>query len=109
PEGRHLRRARRRAGQREVLLQDWAELRELLALPRTDRPPGGGAGGVGGAEEKVVHVYSSVWRQSEGDDPFGLPLNGIETYSFSASRSLIFWRMISWPLTLSQFSSPSHR
>ena len=43
PQGRHLRRARRRPGQRGVLLQDRAQLRELLALPRADRAAGRGA------------------------------------------------------------------
>ena len=41
---RHLRRARRRPGVGQVLPQDRAELRELLAVPRADRPAGGGAG-----------------------------------------------------------------
>ena len=47
PEDRHLRRARRRPGQRQVLPQDRAELRELQPVPRADRPAGGGAGGAG--------------------------------------------------------------
>ena len=47
-EDRHLRRARRRPGQREVLPPHRAELCELLAVPRADRPDGGGAGGAGG-------------------------------------------------------------
>ena len=42
PQDRHLRRARRRTGQRQVLPQDRPELRELLAVPRADRPAGGG-------------------------------------------------------------------
>ena len=45
PEGRHLRRAGRRSGLGRVLLQDGAELRQLLALPRAHRPPGGGPRG----------------------------------------------------------------
>ena len=44
-EGRHLRRAGRRSGFGRVLLQDGAELRQLLALPRAHRPPGGGPRG----------------------------------------------------------------
>ncbi len=44
PEGRHLRRARRRPGQRGLLPQDRDGLRELLAVPRADRPAGRGAG-----------------------------------------------------------------
>ncbi len=44
-EGRHLRRAGRRSGLRRVLFQDGAELRQLFALPRADRPPGGGPRG----------------------------------------------------------------
>ena len=47
PEDRHLRRARRRPGLRQVLPQDRAELRELQPVPRADRPAGGGAGGAG--------------------------------------------------------------
>ena len=45
PEGRHLRRAGRRSGFGRVLFQDGAELRQLLALPRAHRPPGGGPRG----------------------------------------------------------------
>ena len=45
PEGRHLRRARRRPGYGEVLPQDRAELRELQPVPGADCPAGGGAGG----------------------------------------------------------------
>ena len=43
PEGRHLRRARRRPGQRGVLPPGGHELRDLLAVPRADRAAGGGA------------------------------------------------------------------
>ena len=47
PEGRHLRRTRRRSGQRQVLPQGRHGLRELLAVPGADRAAGGGAGGAG--------------------------------------------------------------
>ena len=43
PEGRHLRRARRRPGQRGVLPQYRDGLRELLAVPGAHRPPRGRA------------------------------------------------------------------
>ena len=38
-QARHLRRTRRRSGQREVLPQARPELRELLPVPRAGRPP----------------------------------------------------------------------
>ena len=44
-QARHLRRAWRRAVERGVLPHHRAELRELLAVPRAHRPPGGGPGG----------------------------------------------------------------
>ena len=50
-EDRHLRRARRRPGQRRVLLQDRLELRKLQPVPRADRPVGRGPGGDQGEEE----------------------------------------------------------
>ena len=43
----HLRRARRRPGQRDVLPRDRPELRQLLAIPRADRPAGRGPSGRG--------------------------------------------------------------
>jgi pyruvate,orthophosphate dikinase len=42
---RHLRRAWRRRRKREVLPQRRHELRERLALPRANRPPGSGSSG----------------------------------------------------------------
>jgi hypothetical protein len=42
PQGRHLRRARRRPELGRVLPPHRHELRELLALPRADRTPGRG-------------------------------------------------------------------
>ena len=42
----HLRRTRRRPVLHRLLRKDRAGLRLLLALPRADRAPGGGAGGV---------------------------------------------------------------
>jgi pyruvate,orthophosphate dikinase len=44
-EARRLRRARRRPGVGRVLPSHRARLRQLLAVPGADRPPGGGAGG----------------------------------------------------------------
>ena len=44
PQGRHLRRARRRAELGRVLPQGRHELRQLQPLPRADRPPRGGPG-----------------------------------------------------------------
>ena len=44
PRSRHLRRARRRAELGDVLLQGGHGLRFVLAVPRADRPSGGGAG-----------------------------------------------------------------
>ena len=38
-QARHLRRTRRRSGQREVLPPPRPELRELLPVPRAGRPP----------------------------------------------------------------------
>ena len=51
PEDRDLRRAGRRPGLGRVLLQERAELRELLPVPRADRPVGGGPGHGEGREE----------------------------------------------------------
>ena len=45
PQARHLRRARRRPGLDRLLPHGRARLRVLLAVPRADRPRGGGAGG----------------------------------------------------------------
>ncbi len=45
PEGRHLRRARRRSGIDRLLPRDGARLRVLLGLPRAGGAAGGGAGG----------------------------------------------------------------
>ena len=45
PQARHLRRARRRPGLDRLLPARRARLRELLALPRADRPRGGRPGG----------------------------------------------------------------
>ena len=50
---RHLRRARRRPVLRGVLPRDRPELCLLLALPRADRPPRGGAGGHQGKEREI--------------------------------------------------------
>ena len=47
-EDRHLRRARRRPGVDPLLREGRARLRQLLAVPRAGRAPGGGAGGAGG-------------------------------------------------------------
>ena len=44
-QARHLRRARRRSRVDPLLPADRARLRVVLALPRADRPAGGGAGG----------------------------------------------------------------
>ncbi len=54
----HLRRTRRRSGLREVLPQLGADLRELLAVPRSRRPSGRRASrdrGKSRAEEKIEH------------------------------------------------------
>ena len=51
PQGRHLRRTRRRPGVDRLLPQGRPGLRELLAVPRADRPAGGRAGG---AQERQV-------------------------------------------------------
>ena len=48
PEGRDLRRARRRSRERRLLPQGGHGLRLLLAVPRPDRPPGRRAGRAGG-------------------------------------------------------------
>ena len=45
PQARHLRRAWRRPGLDRLLRGGRPRLRQRLALPRADRPPGGGAGG----------------------------------------------------------------
>ncbi len=57
-EDRHLRRAWRRCGEREVLPQGGHELRERVAVPRADCAAGGGAGGDGG-EEKEAEIGRS--------------------------------------------------
>src|SRR5262249_21122935 len=59
PQDRHLRRTRRRPGQRQILPQDRAELRELLAVPRADCKTRGSAGGTG----EVIHRRQ--WRTFE--------------------------------------------
>ena len=48
PQARHLRRARRRPVVDPLLRQGGARLRELLAVPRARRAPGGRAGGAAG-------------------------------------------------------------
>ncbi len=54
-EDRHLRRTRRRSGQRDLLPQDRAGLRELLPVPRAGGSAGGGAGGFG-----EINAYQAV-------------------------------------------------
>ena len=51
---RHLRRARRRPGLREVLPQDRAQLRELFALPRAGGASCCRAGGAGGQGWRLI-------------------------------------------------------
>ena len=66
PQGRHLRRARRRPVERRVLPPDGPRLRVLLAVPGPDRAPRGGAGG---AEEVVSRRGArgpSSLRRSQG-------------------------------------------
>ena len=52
-EDRHLRRAGRRPGQRQLLLQDRPGLRELLAVPRAHRPAGRRPGRRGRRQDRV--------------------------------------------------------
>ena len=70
PQGRHLRRARRRSGLDQVLPQGRAGLRELLAVPRADRPAGGGAGGARHVRQAPRHSrsngYVGRWRVASG-------------------------------------------
>ena len=54
-QARHLRRAWRRPGLDPLLRGGRARLRVLLALPRADRPAGGGAGG--GPREGVAESF----------------------------------------------------
>jgi pyruvate,orthophosphate dikinase len=53
PQGRDLRRTRRRSRHRNVLPQDWTELRKLFAVPCADCALGCSAGGVGGSGKRL--------------------------------------------------------
>ena len=59
-QGRHLRRARRRAALRDVLSPARAGLRVVLAVPRADRASGGGARRVGGRRRSISHQLSAI-------------------------------------------------
>ncbi len=78
PQGRHLRRARRRPRQREVLPRGRDELRQLLTVPRADRPlrrgPGldqeEGRAQEGGQEEIIAVRISASCRRAPIRGPF---------------------------------------
>ena len=65
PQGRHLRRARRRAELRRVLPPRGLRLRVVLAVPGADRAARGGAGG---ARERqvVMHIMQATIRHARG-------------------------------------------
>ena len=71
PQGRHLRRARRRSGFGRVLPRDRARLRVLLAVPRSDRAAGRGAGGAGqeGRGRGLVPALTRGWRYAAAAAP----------------------------------------
>ncbi len=79
-QARHLRRARRRPGLHRLLREPGPRLRQLLAVPRADRPAGGGPGGdrEGRPREREaqdgVRIVVSVRR--EGACPGGIEQEG---------------------------------
>ena len=64
----HLRRARRRALEREVLSSRRARLRELQSLPGASGPAGGRAGGPGGVGDRQGGRLTSSAGSREPDD-----------------------------------------
>ena len=57
PEGRHLRRARRRSVVDSFLREGGARLRQRVALPHSGGAPGGGAGSVAGQGRGLIRIF----------------------------------------------------
>ena len=81
PQDRHLRRAWRRSGERQVLPQDRPELRLLLALPAAHGAAGRGAGG--SRREVGIDPQHEVGRNTNGN-----------TRGAAQTAPLLLWALI---------------